>query len=321
MRRISRAAPCGFTIVELLTVISIIVLIISILVPGVSYAKKITKETRVRAQLKSIGEGVEAFEAAFGYYPPSDRSRKDASSSKYTCGAMKLAEAMVGLDLHGFDPQSTLDVQTTLANSRVYASLGQGTPAATSADVQASLNRRKELPVTPSVDLVAADVNDQDDYGLYPKTGWGNLYATATGYRCGRLLCDGMKFKEIKANGLTLTAGTPYLYFRANTDTTQFKNTVATGNIYNYQDNADLLALDPLSGEKIESDKPSHHGWYTGYSGGDSNVSGMKAFYNAITNPAITTDRRPYNMGGYIIVSAGSDGLYGTKDDITNFKK
>lgn len=298
MRTQLRAARGGFTIIELLTVIAIIILIISMIVPGISYAKKIAKETRVRSQVKSLGEGVEAFYATYDYYPPSDRST--TSGTKYTCGAMKLAEAMVGLDLHGFDPQSTFDVERTLTTTAYVG--------------KASLDRRKEMPVTPSVDMVAVDVNSTNPNTLYNGAGWGNLYATASGYRCGRLICDAMKFKDVKAGNITMTAGTPFLYYRANTDTRAFDKTKATGNIYNYRDNQDLLALPPLSGEQPV------HPWYAVPTAAPTSTD-LKAFYDFITNPAITTDPRPYNVGGYLIISAGYDGIFGTKDDITNFKK
>ena len=31
--------------------------------------------------------------------------------------------------------------------------------------------------------------------------------------------------------------------------------------------------------------------------------------------------KRPYRAQSYILISAGKDGLYGTSDDITNFKQ
>lgn len=42
-----------------------------------------------------------------------------------------------------------------------------------------------------------------------------------------------------------------------------------------------------------------------------------KAFYEAIINPAITTEARR-RTNTYIIISAGTDGVFRTKDDISN---
>jgi hypothetical protein len=44
-------------------------------------------------------------------------------------------------------------------------------------------------------------------------------------------------------------------------------------------------------------------------------------FEAMILNPQVSTIRRPYRAGSYILISAGKDGLYGTGDDITNFDK
>jgi len=49
------------------------------------------------------------------------------------------------------------------------------------------------------------------------------------------------------------------------------------------------------------------------------NMNGVWLFYNAITNPKMSQPR-PYNMNTYILISAGHDGIYGTKDDICNFE-
>jgi type II secretory pathway pseudopilin PulG len=312
MRTRNHAAPGGFTIVELLTVIAVIVLILSMIVPGINYTKKVAKELRVRAQIKGLGEGIEAFYGIYDYYPPSNRSRKTDSSTKYTCGAEKMAEALVGLDLQGYDPQSTFDVETSITSPRVYAVAG--IDGATAADAKASLDRRKEMFVTPTHDMVAVDVNSANPDGLYAN--WKDLYATAKGPKSGRLLCDAMKVKDLP--GTTMTAGTPFLYYRANTDTKVFDKTKESGNIYNYEDNKDLLALGRVSEE-------GYHEWYrnpgTGSPATPPAAGDLARFYDAITNPAVTTYARPYNANTFIIISAGYDGIFGTKDDITNFKR
>jgi type II secretory pathway pseudopilin PulG len=299
MRNRNHAAPSGFTIIELLTVIAVIILIISMIVPGISYAKKIAKDVRVRNQIKSLGEGVEAFYGQYEFYPPSERS--GAGAGLYTCGSEKFTEALVGLDLHGYDPVSNFDVVTSLASTRAYVG-------------SASIARRKEMYITPIMEMLAVDVNNAPT-ALYAN--WGNLYASpASGVKVGRLLCDAMKAKEIPGDGgKMLNPGTPFLYFKANTDSKIFDNTKATGNIYNYQDNRDLLELMPLPGETDKNGNLVKHAWSPAVGGG------MKAFYDAITNPAITTQARPFNMNTYLIISAGADGVFGTSDDISNFRR
>ena len=78
----------GFTVVELLTVITILALLVGILLPAVTAVKTAAKETKQRAQLTTIGMGLTAFKNDFGDYPPSD------INDNY-CGSQKLAEALV----------------------------------------------------------------------------------------------------------------------------------------------------------------------------------------------------------------------------------
>jgi hypothetical protein len=49
----------------------------------------------------------------------------------------------------------------------------------------------------------------------------------------------------------------------------------------------------------------------------------MNPFYSYIEDKkvdiSISGISRPYNPKSFILISAGFDGIYGTKDDITNF--
>ena len=51
----------GFTLVELLTVVAIIMLLIGILIPTLSRAREQAKATATRAILKAVGEGLDMF--------------------------------------------------------------------------------------------------------------------------------------------------------------------------------------------------------------------------------------------------------------------
>ncbi|MHC4204706.1 MAG: type II secretion system protein, partial [Planctomycetota bacterium] len=94
----------AFTIVELLTVMSIIVILIGLLVPALNQVKRYAYEVKQRAQLKSIDTAIELFNSEFDGYPESDAL--DPDGVPY-CGAMKLCEAVMGRDLMGFHPDST----------------------------------------------------------------------------------------------------------------------------------------------------------------------------------------------------------------------
>jgi len=44
-------------------------------------------------------------------------------------------------------------------------------------------------------------------------------------------------------------------------------------------------------------------------------------FYKLIQNEDVITIPTPYKKEEYILISAGYDGRYGTRDDVFNFKK
>jgi type II secretory pathway pseudopilin PulG len=95
----------GFTIIELLTVMSIIIILISILVPAMRKAKIFAKEVQQKNQFKAINTGLEMFHNDFEEYPESSFDAPGPQGQAY-CGAMKLAEAMVGQDLLGYHQYS-----------------------------------------------------------------------------------------------------------------------------------------------------------------------------------------------------------------------
>lgn len=103
--------------------------------------------------------------------------------------------------------------------------------------------------------------------------------------------------------------GMPILYYRANISS----KTMDTGEpmdkrIYNAEDNLAIVQLARTRG------------------GGTHPLAdnGGKFFYDKgykIIDPSITSRDWPHNADSYILISAGNDGLYGTKDDITNFAR
>ncbi len=96
----------GFTIIELLTVMSIIVILISLLAPALNRVRRYATDVKQRAQFHSIAIALDMFNAEFDGYP--DSNAVDDLGNNY-CGAMRLAEAMVGQDLKGFNPSSRFE--------------------------------------------------------------------------------------------------------------------------------------------------------------------------------------------------------------------
>ena len=103
-----RAQKTGFTIIELLTVMSIIVVLIGILVPSMNAIRRYSKVVLQKSQFHDISKGLETFSADFPLTGYPDSSAVDLDGESY-CGAMKLCEAMVGQDGLGFHPDSIFD--------------------------------------------------------------------------------------------------------------------------------------------------------------------------------------------------------------------
>ena len=309
-----RRHALGLTLVELITVVAIIAILVGLLVPAVNVARRFAKETQQRAQLTAIDVALMAFHNDFGDYPPSNPSNgavltdpMEASNATY-CGAQKLAEALVGRDMRGFNPDAYAALNTSNGIDLTYYPY----PLDLSNPVHvANLNHRKPLyldPGTANAFRLGAD-DTVPKPGLYPRASlsplaWDTFVLCDVYVRRTVLVYSGTVAKEIKL-------GTPILYYRADSS----KRT--SGEIYNFYDNGNLI----LAKEKNEN-KPSTVGW------NPTLPLAQNAFYQFIDDPRVpwtnTTDPMtgsPYRRDSYILVSAGADGVYGTGDDVSNLSK
>jgi type II secretory pathway pseudopilin PulG len=283
----------AFTIVELLTVMSIIVILIGLLVPALNKAKKYARDVKQRTQLHAIDAAIELFNSEQDAYPPSGAKDEAPPPAQYNsrtdyCGAMKLAEAMMGQDLLGFHPESAFRSDGTTdgtANTHLYTKL--------------TLNARKG----PYLQLENANAYKLGD--LY----WEQGMTTGPYNADLFVLCDVYNRVTNKSNGKKV--GMPILYYKANTASTEHDLTDPDNpnNIYNYLDNYELVALG-LPGQKPPPTGPTH----------DLIDPSPKRFYLNTINDQITLISRPYRADSYILISAGYDGEYGTADDICNFE-
>jgi type II secretory pathway pseudopilin PulG len=314
----------GFTIVELLTVMSIIIILMSILVPVMGEVRKHVMRVQQMYQFKAIGSGLELYRNDLDGYPESSIDIKGTHSAtggfSYS-GAMKLTEAIMGQDLLGYHSSSRLreDYSDGINTSvYLYQRGSQGQPP----DAY-NLSLRKG----PYLKL-----DESNAYRLW------NVYKDHTINKAGFyrevfVLLD--IYNNVENNSQTGEAliGMPILYYRANTSGTyhpHFENndiaksfigyTDSPENIYDYRDN-DLLIQMGIPGNPDYAHLMASGNQTTSH-GTPLNSSSERFFYHNTFNENIAiTAGRPHNYDSYILISAGFDGEYGTSDDVFNFQK
>ena len=280
----------GFTIVELLTVMSIIVILIGLLVPALNMAKRYATDVKQGAQFHGIAVAMQLFSSEFEGYPDSDAL--DEVPQQYP-GATRLCEAVVGQDLLGFHQDSRFRADCTDGTNPLYDN-PPGSPLFpnTTDNLQARRGPYLQLEKANAYRL-------EDIYGAAATGDLAKLF----------VLCD--EYARVKHTTTGRKIGMPVLYYKANTAGIKHdpNDLPVVGDdkdqIYNYLDN------DYLVGLGTPPDGATAHLLYTE----------PERFYESTKNERITiTDGRPYRADSYILISAGFDGLYGTRDDIFNFE-
>lgn len=115
------------------------------------------------------------------------------------------------------------------------------------------------------------------------------------------VLCD-MFVRKLKTGK---KVGMPILYYKVDTSKTahDIKDPNNPDNIYNYKDNHALVALG------VPGQAGKKHPLFLD----------PRIFYEMTRDTKVKTKAAPCNADSFILISAGFDGLYGTKDDVVNF--
>ncbi|MHC4664755.1 MAG: type II secretion system protein [Planctomycetota bacterium] len=295
----------GFTLVELLTVLAIITMLLGLLVPSLNMVRRIAKETKQKAQLGTIGMGLQGFRNDFGDYPPSDSwswlwnpfiDGLEVEAKDYA-GAQKLAEALVGWDLTGFHPDSQWRADGR--NAAPY--LGRPRKAYFFYDQGSAIDidKRKGAYIDLGVrSVVKLGAFPREIDGLFDPAQIGELHPERF------VLCDVFGWKKVQVGENIIKAGAPVLYYRADTSSRTLDGASVDDRIYDARDNIDVIAA-----KNLAAGKPADVGL------GDST---SVAFYNYITDGRVPRPW-PYRPDSYLLITAGADGIYGTGDDICNF--
>ena len=307
----------GFTIVELLTVMGVIAVLIGLMVPALALVKDYSKRIQQKAQFHGIDMGLQMYKTEMGSFPESTENLlekpEDTSGSSY-CGANKLAEAMVGLDLIGFHPSSSFrgDGLSVVALDTPLPSTGEVTVYNAEGDTldwQTAV-QNMDARKGPFVDLEKVNAFRMNE--VYAPSNLGSFGAT-TEIGNGNMmyplvLCD--VYAQKRSGTGAKKTGTPILYYRARTNNKfqDFTNGIAD-DIYNFQDNYELVDLGFPDGTDD-------------FTVMDTSVqTEFENFEDMIVNENVQTIRRPYRADSYILISAGKDGDFGTADDVFNFGK
>ena len=286
-----RRHALGLTMIELLTVVAIIAILVGILIPATQAARRAAQNAKQKAQLTAIDVALTTFREDYGDYPPSDMSI--SPGPLYYCGAQKLAEALVGRDMGGFDPNSRWSVDDGAYRSSAnrkgfYLDPGTGHPFRVG-------NRSPQVPgLYPLVLPLAPDTFVLCD--VYPRTRVEVL--------------EGAAIRDVRM-------GSPILYYRARSDPLR----KMSSQIYTCEDNMDLIGAK----ERFEQRKDAGP-WRLDPPNTLAQV--RQSFYEFIRDPRVPLgvaadagSGLPYRPDSYILVSAGLDGIYGTTDDMCNFSR
>jgi type II secretory pathway pseudopilin PulG len=290
----------AFTIIELLTVMSVIIILIGLLVPALNMVRRVARNVTQDNQFHAIEVALDLFHTEYERYPPS--SGMDQGVYTDYCGAMQLCEAMMGQDLLGFHPGSRFRGDGQInddTTTQLYPAEGSIPPE----DYRMNLLARRG-PYLPTSNANARRIRD-----LYQPAHMdlGDAYANPNPDRF--VLCD-VYPRNSRVSTTAGMVGTPVLYYRAETSHTGHgvAASIQGNGIYDYRDNHRLVGMGVLSDRAPSAGGPEHD-LYTD----------IGSFYTMTQDNQITTAVRPVRADSYILLSAGPDGIYGTPDDRFNF--
>jgi type II secretory pathway pseudopilin PulG len=312
-----KAKRSGLTIVEMLVVVGIISLLVGMLLPAVNKVKKMAREAKQRVQFTAIEIGLATFKNDYGDFPPSDHYTRlaDTGATQDSSGAQKLAEALLGLDLLGFHPDSgfRVDGMNQWDYSDGTTTHAPGTYWLYDRTISRELEKRRDRYI--DIDTANA-VQLGQLFGLS-----GQWTAAASTPVLGDVFGKG---GDVLVDGKRKKAGLPILYYRADT------SGKASRDIYDYEDNYLLLTdLKEPTDVARKGTAPVQSRLSDGVAIQMWNPLADIAdeFYirirdgRATTVTANSTFEVPHKPDSYILISAGADGRYGTNDDICNFQK
>ena len=288
----------GFTLVELLTVIGIIILLIGILLPVVAAVRKSAAKADSQQLITNLASAIERYRADFAAYPgPIPNGAYNASGVAPTFGGTTATENMVFGIVGGWEPGTMPPVSSNFPNDTADnrpPTIGQG-PMSHNPVVTA----RRRVPAYYDIDLGG---------NMWRKNAAGNFdpynptFATPAPW--GAPDSGAPEFVDKFPEPL------PILYLRANVGT---GGVVSMNNTTNYN----ASHLEPYR-------RPPVPGFKGDFVFDNTDPDHFPTMVDYFRNPAVGTPNMPATYqarqkDGFWLIGAGPDRRFGTKDDQTNF--
>jgi prepilin-type N-terminal cleavage/methylation domain-containing protein len=340
VRGLARTAR-GFTLIELLVVVAIISLLIGILVPSLSAARAHAKNVRTRSSLKAVGDGLEMFRGAneeevrkTGGYPPSAAVDDPTEEGKQLIfGAQWLVRYLMGKDLKGYVPkrnvpQDVLDEGTQYYEQKHWydtppdsyvSSIGRAGPYIQPGGLTlVETDKLPGLPGSKTSEIGGINVGPATRKQLVAVDAFGYpiLYYAANARLAER--------KDVPVYLASFMGTKPGVYTM--TDNALFTGAYSSSRLFDPWDFNLVLngGPDDLSNPyyklcKFGTDPPTPDTLKA-----DEEAGAIYTFpYYILNKNAWQVSQKqtalPYRSDSHLLITAGRDGNFGTKDDVTNF--
>jgi prepilin-type N-terminal cleavage/methylation domain-containing protein len=310
----------GFSLVELLVVIAIVALLLAMLLPSMAGARRQAKSARVQASLRSIAAGLEMFHREQGQYPGSIRrasgvldpdpfgaAGEPPPANKILYGAHYLARALVGRDYHGYAVPGTapdadlyaLDPPKT--GRPVYSRFGPYVEPGDFQLVRDDPTAMSSLRINQA-DPRPADADRPGELMFLDDFGYPILYYQS--YVQAQYASSICAIED--PNNPGQGAG-----FYDHSDNDYFTGNGRDKVGWQFRSRPHRIAV---AGNFMGEGRPSGDNFL-------AYVFNKELWQQTAQDPERGPGRiEPYNKNSYLLISAGDDGVYGSADDVTNFR-